>query len=111
MRRKRGLRKRLFGTPERPRLTVYRSETSIYAQIIDDETGRTLCQASSRSKDLKGNIPAGCNIASAKAVGSALAERAKAQGIAKVCFDRNGFRYHGRIKSLADAVREGGIAF
>jgi large subunit ribosomal protein L18 len=90
---------------------VFRSETGIYAQIIDDEAGRTICQASTRSKDLKGQIPAGCNKASAKAVGSALAERAKSQGVDKVCFDRNGFRYHGRIKSLADAVREGGISF
>ncbi len=110
-RRKIRCRKRLFGTPERPRLTVTRSLTHIYAQIVDDERGVTLCAASSRAKDLRGSLKSGGNVAAAKVVGKALAERAKAAGIERVCFDRNGYRYHGRIKGLADAVREGGVSF
>lgn len=110
-RRKRGIRKNLSGTGERPRLTVSRSHRSIYAQIIDDLRGITLCEASSKSKDLQAGIPYGGNIAAAKVVGAALAERAKAKNIEAVCFDRNGYRYHGRVKGLADAAREGGLRF
>jgi len=108
-RRKRGLRKRLWGTSERPRLTVFRSAKHIYAQIINDDSGVTLCSASTRGKDLRDQAKNGGNVAAAKLVGSSLAEKAKAKSITKVCFDRNGYRYHGRIKGLADAVREAGL--
>lgn len=108
-RRKRGIRKNLFGTAERPRLTVFRSLKHIYAQIVNDERGVTLCEASSRSKDLRDKIGDGGNVVAAEAVGAALAERAKAKDIEAVRFDRNGYRYHGRVKGLADAVRKGGI--
>lgn len=110
-RRQRGLRVRIKGTAQRPRLTVFRSAGHIYAQVIDDDTGQTICEASSRSKDLRGEIKGGGNVAAAKAVGSALAERAKAKNVETVCFDRSGYRYHGRIKGLADAAREGGLKF
>ena len=110
-RRKRRVRKGVYGTADRPRLTVTRSLKHVYAQIIDDDAGVTLCQAGSRNKELRGSIGYGGNIAAAKAVGGVLAERAKAKGIEQVRFDRNGYRYHGRVKELADAVREGGLKF
>ena len=110
-RRKHGIRKRVQGTGARPWLTVFRSHKHIYAQIIDDDQGVTLCEASSKSKDLVGRMPHGGNIAAAKLVGTALAERAKAKSIQAVCFDRNGYRYHGRLKGLAEAAREGGLQF
>jgi large subunit ribosomal protein L18 len=110
-RRRRGLRKRLTGTSDQPRLAVFRSAKHIYAQIIDDDRGVTLCEASTRSKDLRDGIGYGGNIAAAKAVGLALAERAKAKNIEEVCFDRGGFRFHGRIKGLAEAAREAGLKF
>ena len=110
-RRKRGIRKRVHGTGEKPRLTVFRSLKHIYAQIVDDDLGVTLCEASTRSKDLRDGMRVGGNTEAAKVVGAALAERAKAKNIECVCFDRNGFRYHGRVKGLADAVREGGLKF
>lgn len=110
VRRKRGLRKALFGTSDRPRLTVFRSVKHIYAQIVDDERGVTLCEASSRNKGLQEQLKHGGNIAAAKVVGAALAERARAKNIAAVSFDRNGFRFHGRIKALADAAREAGLS-
>ena len=105
-RRKRGIRKRLFGTPERPRLSVYRSLNHIYAQVIDDLNGHTLASASS----LQAKV-AGGNVASAADVGKLLAEKAKAAGVTQVMLDRNGYRYHGRVKALADAAREGGLSF
>ncbi len=111
VRRKQMIRGRVVGTGERPRLTVYRSLKNLYAQIIDDEKGVTLCEASSKSKGLQKGIPSGGNIAAAKTVGTALAERAKKKGIERVCFDRNGYRYHGRVKALADAAREAGLKF
>lgn len=111
MRRKASVRQRVFGTAQRPRLTVFRSVKNIYAQIIDDESGVTLCSASSRGKDVRGQIPHGGNIAAAKLIGAAVAEKAKAKGLEMVCFDRNGYRYHGRIKALADAAREAGLKF
>ena len=111
LRRKHVIRHRVFGTTERPRLTVFRSLKNLYAQIIDDEKGVTLCEASSRSKDLQSKIPSGGNIPAAKLVGAALAERAKAKNIDQVCFDRNGYRYHGRVKALAEAAREAGLKF
>lgn len=104
-RRKIGIRKDVFGTPERPRLTVYRSLTRIYAQVIDDVNGRTVASASSIKAEKGGNASA------AALVGKELAEKAKAAGVTAVAFDRNGFKYHGRIKALADAAREAGLKF
>ncbi|MCB8931876.1 MAG: 50S ribosomal protein L18 [Fimbriimonadaceae bacterium] len=101
------LRKRISGTPERPRLAVFRSLKHIYAQIIDDTTGTTLASASSREKE----IAAGGNLDGAKAVGAALGKRAADKGIKAVVFDRGGFRYHGRVAGLADAAREAGLEF
>lgn len=106
-RRKTGIRKRVLGTPERPRLTVYRSLNHMYAQVIDDLSGTTLAASST----LKAAGPSGGNIEAATAVGKDVAEKAKAAGVTQVAFDRNGFRYHGRIKALADAARECGLQF
>ncbi len=107
-RRKRGIRKHLTGDAERPRLTVYRSLNHIYAQVIDDLRGKTLASASSRDKGHSG--PTG-NVEGAKLIGTRLAERAKEAGVDNVVFDRNGLLYHGRVKALADAAREGGLKF
>lgn len=101
------LRKRVTGTPEKPRLAVFRSLKHISAQIIDDTTGITLVSASSMEKDLK----AGGNIEGAKKVGTAIGERAKKAGLTTVIFDRGGFQYHGRVSSLADGAREAGLEF
>lgn len=111
LRRKRGIRKTVRGTAERPRLTVFRSLSHIYAQVVDDDRGVTLCEASTRSKDLRDTVKYGGNREAAKLVGEALAQRAKAKNIEAVRFDRNGFRFHGRVKMLADAAREGGLKF
>ena len=105
------VRTKVSGTPERPRLSVYRSVGHIYAQVIDDRGGRTIASASSVDKETKKNLKGGGNIASAKAVGKIIAERAKAAGVAKVVFDRGGYKYHGRVKALADAAREAGLQF
>jgi large subunit ribosomal protein L18 len=105
------IRKKILGTPVRPRLAVFRSQTHIYAQVINDEEGRTLCAASSLDKDLRAKSKRGANVAAAKAVGQLIASRAKEKGIEAVVFDRGGFQYHGRIKALADAAREGGLTF
>ncbi len=107
-RRKAGIRKRIFGTPDQPRLTVYRGIKHTYAQIIDDLAGKTLVSASSMKLDGSGSKG---NKTAATQVGKALAEKAKAVGITVVSFDRNGFRYHGRVKALADAAREAGLKF
>ena len=107
-RRKLGLRKRVNGNAERPRLTVFRSIKFIYAQVIDDVSGRTVAQASDRIAK-GGNIKA--KTGSAKTVGATLAERAIKAGVSKVVFDRNGYLYHGRVKALADGAREGGLKF
>ena len=109
IRRKRGLRKRIFGVPDKPRLTVFRSAKHIYVQVIDDLTGRTLASAS--TVDKTGKIAKGGNCKAASQVGAAIAERAKKAGVEAIVFDRNGFRYHGRIKALADAARKGGLKF
>lgn len=106
---KKGIRKKIFGSQERPRLSVYRSNTSIYAQIVDDTTGTTLASASSRMKDFVD--PNGSKVEDSATVGKTLAAKALAKGITKVVFDRNGFKYHGRIKALADGAREGGLQF
>lgn len=105
-RRHRRVRKKVFGTPERPRLAVYRSHRHIYAQVIDDFAGRTLASASSLV-DADGGDPK----ARAKEVGLAVAKRAKEAGITRVTFDRGGFKYHGRIAAVADGAREGGLEF
>jgi large subunit ribosomal protein L18 len=107
----RRIRKKIAGTPERPRLAVFRSQAHIYAQVIDDGTGRTVCSASSLDETLKKDAKRGANVAAAKAVGSLIATRAKEKGVEAVVFDRGGFQYHGRIKALADAAREGGLKF
>ena len=108
-RRKAGIRRNVMGGPSRPRLTVFRSNRHIYAQVVDDLAGRTLVSASTNEK--AGKADHGSNAAAATAVGKTLAERAKAAGIETVVFDRNGFRFHGRVKALADAAREGGLKF
>ena len=110
-RRKRHGRKKLFGSPERPRLSVFRSDKHIYVQLVDDFTGKTLISVSSTHGDVRGDLKNGGNIAAAKKVGAAVAQRAKAAGIQQVSFDRGGRKYHGRIKALADAAREGGLKF
>ncbi len=108
-RRKLRIRKRVFGTPERPRLTVFRSLKNIYVQLIDDVSGRTLVEASTRNKDLASSIGYGGNKQAAARVGKLLGERALAAGITQAAFDRNGYKFHGRIKALADAAREAGL--
>ena len=105
------VRMSVSGTPERPRLCVYRSLDHIYAQVIDDRAGKTLVSASSADKDTKKALKGGGNVAAAKVVGKAIAERAKAAGVSKVVFDRGGYKYHGRVKALADAAREAGLQF
>jgi large subunit ribosomal protein L18 len=105
------LRNKLRGTTERPRLSVFRSLNNIYAQIIDDEKGVTLAAASSLSPELKEKVSTGGNIEAAKAVGELIAKKALDAGIKNVVFDRAGYIYHGRVKSLADAAREGGLEF
>ena len=104
------IRKKVLGTEQRPRLNVYRSLNHIYVQLIDDLKGATLVSASS-AEGKKGERRTGGNLAAAKSVGKTIAERAKAKGINKVVFDRGGYIYHGRVKALADAAREGGLQF
>ncbi|MBX3408973.1 MAG: 50S ribosomal protein L18 [Phycisphaeraceae bacterium] len=108
-RRRIGIRKRIMGTSERPRLSVYKSLNHIYAQVIDDLRGVTLIAASTAEKDL--NLKATGNASAAAKVGELLAQLAKGKGVAKVVFDRSGFKFHGRIKALADAARTGGLDF
>ncbi len=95
----------------RPRLSVFRSSQHIYAQIIDDKQGRTLVSVGTVEKDLRGKLKRGCDIAAAQEAGRLLAERAKAAGVTEVVFDRGSRRYHGRVKALAEAAREGGLSF
>ena len=105
------IRKHVNGTAERPRMVVFRSNKQIYVQVIDDEQGRTLVAASSNDKALAAECKGKNGIDAAAIVGKAIAERAQAQGIKKVAFDRGGYLFHGRVKSLADAAREGGLEF
>jgi large subunit ribosomal protein L18 len=105
------VRTKVVGTTERPRLSVYRSLDHIYAQVIDDHSGRTLVSASSVDTGTKKNLKGGGNVAAAKVIGKTIAERAKAAGVNKVVFDRGGYKYHGRVKALADAAREAGLQF
>ena len=108
LKRHKRVRAKISGTPERPRLAVFRSECHIYAQVIDDVAGNTLCSASSVEKGFEGY---GGNIDAAKKVGLMIAERAKAKGINTIVFDRGGYVYTGRVKALAEGAREGGLEF
>lgn len=105
------IRRKLSGTPQRPRLCVYRSLNHIYAQVVDDRSGQTLVAASTVEKELRGSAGKGGNLVAAKSVGKAVAERAKAKGIEAVVFDRGGYLYHGRVKALAESARENGLKF
>jgi large subunit ribosomal protein L18 len=106
------IRKKIFGTPDKPRLTVYRSLNHVYAQVIDDTTGVTVVSASSLSKELSDSLKeTKGKIARSKLVGSLLAKKAQEKNITDVVFDRNGYRYHGRIQAIADGAREGGLKF
>jgi len=107
LRIKRGIRRKISGTDSRPRLSVFKSNTGIYAQLVDDLKGQTLAQASSKELGSKANP----NVAVSKEVGKKLAERAVANGVSEVVFDRNGYLYHGKVKALADGAREGGLKF
>ena len=108
LRRKIRIRRQISGTAARPRLSIFRSSQHMYAQLVDDDSGKTLASTSTQSVKVEGHSG---NKDSAAAVGTAIAEAAKAAGISTVVFDRNGFKYHGRVKALADAAREGGLAF
>ena len=105
------IRKHVNGTAERPRLVVFRSNKQIYAQVVDDEQGKTLCAAASNDSELAAQCKGKTGIEAAAVVGKALAERALAKGITTISFDRGGYLFHGRVKSLADAAREGGLVF
>jgi large subunit ribosomal protein L18 len=104
-------RRTLAGTAERPRLCVHRSTKHIRAQVIDDQTARTICSASSLDKEVRAKIKYGGNIAASKIVGKIVAERAREKGVEKVVFDRGGYQYHGRVQALAEAAREAGLKF
>lgn len=105
------VRKKISGTTQRPRLSVYRSSKHIYAQLIDDVSGATLASASTVDKELSGQVGNGGNVEAARKVGELIAQRAKAKGYESVVFDRGGYLYHGRIQALADAAREAGLQF
>ena len=105
------IRKKVNGTSDRPRMVVFRSDKHIYVQVIDDEQGKTLVAAASNDKELAAQCKGKTGIEAAAIVGKAIAERAIAKGINAICFDRGGYLFHGRVKSLADAAREGGLVF
>ena len=105
------IRKKIRGPSERPRLAVFRSQAHIYAQLVDDDAGKTLCTASSLDKGVLAKAKSGTGVAAAKEVGGLIAGRAKEKGVEGVVFDRGGFHYHGRVKALAEAAREGGLKF
>jgi large subunit ribosomal protein L18 len=111
LRRRHHVRRRIVGNAERPRLTVFRSSKHIYAQLIDDLNGVTLAAASTNSPDVRGDTKYGGNVKAAAVVGQKLAEAAKSKGIEKAAFDRGHYRYHGRVKALAEAARKGGLQF
>lgn len=111
MRRKRRVRKVVYGTQERPRLNVFRSHKHIYAQIILDDNGHTIAAASSLDPDLKATLERSGDTEAARAVGRVVAQRALAKGVSRVTFDRSGYLYHGRVKALAEAAREAGLEF
>lgn len=110
-RRARRVRKTVNGTPERPRLSVHRTLSHLYAQVIDDLASTTLVAASTNEKEFRAKLKYGGNVKAALAIGQLIAERAKAKGISKVVFDRGGFQYHGRVKAVADAARKAGLQF
>lgn len=110
-RRKKSVRKNIYGTSDRPRMSVYRSVQHMYVQIIDDAAGKTLCASSTVDKELKSKVGYGGNKDAAKLVGEDIAAKAQAAGIKQVIFDRNGFKYQGRLQALADAAREKGLEF
>lgn len=110
-RRHERVRKSVQGAPERPRLSVFKSLGHIYAQIIDDTTGKTIIAASTAEKDIHAGLKSGGNVDAAKKVGASIAERALSKNIKQVVFDRGGYQYHGRIKALADSAREKGLSF
>ncbi len=105
------IRKHVNGTAERPRMVVFRSNKQIYVQVVDDEQGKTLCAAASNDKELAAQCKGKTGVEAAAIVGKAIAERALAKDIKTICFDRGGYLFHGRVKSLADAAREGGLVF
>ena len=105
------IRKRIVGTVDRPRLAVHFSGKNIYAQVIDDVTGRTLAAATTTEKSMAGDASVRANVATAAVIGKLVAERSKKANVSKVVFDRGGFQYHGKVKALADAAREGGLEF
>jgi len=105
------IRKHVNGTAEKPRMVVFRSNKQIYVQVVDDEQGKTLCAAASNDKELAVQCKGKSGIDAAAVVGKAIAERCLAKGITRICFDRGGYLFHGRVKSLADAAREGGLVF
>ena len=111
IRRRHRVRRFIRGTAERPRLSVFRTHKHMYAQVIDDASGRTLASASSRDKQLRDTLSFGGNKQAAEAIGRAVAERAKAAGVTQVCFDRGECKYHGRVAALADAARAAGLDF
>ncbi len=111
LRRRAHIRKRVQGTPERPRLNVFRSLTHIYAQVIDDTVGYTLASASTIDKELQAEVVDMTKVEQAGVVGKAIAERALSKGVKQVVFDRGGYKYHGRVKTLADAARKAGLEF
>jgi len=111
LRRKYHVRKKVFGTPDRPRLSVFRSNRHIYAQITDDVAGATLVSASTRARGLRDQLPRSGNKKAAQIVGEVVAKQALGVGIKCVCFDRNRYKFHGRVKSLAEAARKAGLVF
>lgn len=111
LRRRHRVRRFIRGTAERPRLSVFRTHKHIYAQVIDDSTGRTLASASSLDRSVRGDVAFGGNKQAAELIGRTVAERARAAGVKQVCFDRGAFRYHGRVAALADAARAAGLEF
>lgn len=111
IRRQYRVRKPLHGTAERPRLAVFRTSKHIYAQVIDDTTGKTVASASSVDREIRSSVGFGGNKQAAEVIGKAVAERARAAGVSKVCFDRGSYKYHGRVAALADAARAAGLEF
>jgi large subunit ribosomal protein L18 len=111
VRRHKSIRKRVKGTPERPRLNVFRSLSQIYAQVIDDSVGATLASASTIDREVRDEVAGLAKTEQARIVGRVVAERAMAKGVKKVVFDRGGYKYHGRVKALAEAAREAGLDF
>ncbi|MCA9688409.1 MAG: 50S ribosomal protein L18 [Myxococcales bacterium] len=111
LRRKKGIRSRISGSAERPRLTIFRSNKHIYAQVVDDERSVSLAAASTLTKDLAGDLSEKSKVEQAKIVGAAVARVCKEKGIGKVVFDRNGYIYHGRVKAVAEGAREAGLEF